>query len=128
MSTPPLSGPDLRAAAEAHRELGPEYGDAVVDTFLEKVEARLDARVEARLAELSRPRRRLLTRLNRDQRHGMLAGAMIGAGVLGVPLFLHLYTVTYYGMGTARDFWAALLVASAGMCGAGFARTFHARR
>src|SRR5215475_12150050 len=33
----------------SHRELGPEYGDAVVDSFLEKVEARLDARVDARV-------------------------------------------------------------------------------
>jgi len=57
MTTPPLSGQDLRVAAEAHRELDPEYGDAVVDSFLEKVEARLDARVEARLADLTPPRR-----------------------------------------------------------------------
>jgi hypothetical protein len=128
MSTPPLSGPDLRAAAEAHRELGPEYGDAVVDSFLEKIEARLDARVDARLADLNRPRRGSLAGLSNDRRRSLLTGIMLGSGGLGVPIFLHLYSVTYYGLGTARDIWAALLVASAGMCGAGLARVFRDRR
>lgn len=125
MSTPPLSGQDLRAAAEAHRELGPEYGDAVVDSFLEKVEARLDARMQARLAELNRPRKRLLARVRGDQRHSLRTGTMIGSGALGVPLFLHLYSATGIGLGIARDTWAALLVASAGMGGAGLARVFR---
>src|SRR5260370_42215365 len=34
MSTPQLSVHDVRAAAETHRELGPEYSEAVVDSFL----------------------------------------------------------------------------------------------
>jgi len=122
MSTSNLSSQDLRAAAEAHRELGPEYSDAVVDSFLAKVEARLDERVNARLAELTPPRRRMLARLSRDRRRGLITGAMIGWGGLGVPLFLHLYSGAGYWMGTARDLWAVLLVASAGLCGAGLAR------
>jgi hypothetical protein len=40
---------ELRAAAEVHRELGPTYQDAVVDSFLEKVGREIDARVDARL-------------------------------------------------------------------------------
>ena len=122
VSTPPVSSQDLRAAAEAHRELGPEYSDAVVDSFMAKLEARLDERVNARLAELTRPRRRMLARLSRDRRRGLITGAMIGWGGLGVPLFLHLYSGARYWMGTARDLWAVLLVVSAGLCGAGFAR------
>src|SRR5260221_12138851 len=50
MSTSPLSPEDIRAAAEVHRELGPEYSDAVVASFLEKVDREIAARVEARLA------------------------------------------------------------------------------
>jgi len=123
-----VSAQDLRAAAEAHQELGPEYGDAIMDSFLEKIEARLDERVNARLAELTQPRRRGLAGLSRDHRRGLQTGTMIGIGVLGVPVFLHLYSVTSYWMGTAKDFWSVLLVVSAGMCGAGFARLFRRER
>jgi len=117
-----LSAQDIRAAAEAHRELGSEYSDAVVDSFLAKVEARLDERVNARLAELTPPRRRSLARPSRDRRRDLMTGTMIGSGVLGVPLFLHLFNATYYALGTGRSLWAALLVTSAGMGGAGLAR------
>ena len=41
---------EIRAAAETHRELGPDYRDAVVDSFLDKVGREIDARVDARLA------------------------------------------------------------------------------
>jgi len=37
MSTSPLSPQEIRAAAEAHKELGPEYSDAVIESFLERV-------------------------------------------------------------------------------------------
>jgi hypothetical protein len=45
-----LNPDDIRAAAETHRELGPDYQSAVVDSFLEKVTREIDARVDARLA------------------------------------------------------------------------------
>ena len=51
MTDPQFSGGELRAAAEAHRELGPEYRDAVVDSFVDKIGKEIDARVDARLAQ-----------------------------------------------------------------------------
>jgi hypothetical protein len=45
---------EIRAAAAAHEELGPEYSDAVVASFLDRVEEEITARVEARLAEAPR--------------------------------------------------------------------------
>jgi hypothetical protein len=45
-----LSPEEIRAAAEIHRELGPEYQDAVVESFVERVGREIDARVESRLA------------------------------------------------------------------------------
>jgi len=54
MSTSPVSPEDIRAAAEVHQELGPEYSDAVVASFIDKVEREVAARVEARLAVASR--------------------------------------------------------------------------
>jgi hypothetical protein len=47
----PLSAGDLRAAAEIHKELGPEYRDAVLDSFVDRVGREIDARVDARLAQ-----------------------------------------------------------------------------
>jgi hypothetical protein len=47
----PLSAGEVRAAAEAHKELGPEYRDAVLESFVERVGREIDARVDARLAQ-----------------------------------------------------------------------------
>lgn len=51
MTDSPLSAGELRAAAETHKELGPEYRDAVLDSFVERVGREIDARVDARLAQ-----------------------------------------------------------------------------
>lgn len=56
MTTSPLSPDDIRAAAEVHNELGPEYSDAVVASFLEK-STRKKVSIQLRCAG-----RRLLTR------------------------------------------------------------------
>jgi hypothetical protein len=50
VSSSSFSPDEIRAAAETHRELGPDYRDAVVDSFLDKVGREIDARVDARLA------------------------------------------------------------------------------
>jgi hypothetical protein len=42
---------EVRAAAEIHDELGPDYRGAVIESFLDKVGKEIDARVDARLAE-----------------------------------------------------------------------------
>lgn len=49
MSTSSFSPDELRAAAEVHSELGPDYRDHVVESFLDKVGREIDARVDARL-------------------------------------------------------------------------------
>jgi hypothetical protein len=48
--TSPLSPDEIRAAAETHRDLGPDYQSAVIESFLDKVSREIDARVDARLA------------------------------------------------------------------------------
>ena len=45
MSASPLDPQEIRAAAEAHKELGPEYSDAVIESFLERVDREITARV-----------------------------------------------------------------------------------
>jgi hypothetical protein len=83
MSTSPLSPEDIRAAAETHRELGPEYSDAVVASFLEKVDREVAARVDARLARLQQG-----DLAKREKRRTLLKGAVIGVcgGALAVAL------------------------------------------
>ncbi|HEX9033631.1 MAG TPA: hypothetical protein VF834_17460 [Streptosporangiaceae bacterium] len=50
MSSPSLTPDEIRAAAETHHELGPDYQPAVIESFLDKVGREIDARVDARLA------------------------------------------------------------------------------
>jgi hypothetical protein len=85
MSTSPVSPEDIRAAAEVHQELGPEYSDAVVAAFLDKVDKEVAARVEARLAESSRAR--LMRRgRRRTLAMGVAMGACAGALVTGISM------------------------------------------
>ena len=42
---------DVRAAAEAHRELAPVYQDALIESFLDKISREIEARVDARIAQ-----------------------------------------------------------------------------
>ena len=51
MNSPSSLTPDeIRAAAETHRDLGPDYQSAVIESFLDKVGREIDARVDARMA------------------------------------------------------------------------------
>src|SRR5260221_7813459 len=49
-NSPSLTPDEIRAAAETHRELGPNYESAVIESFLDKVGREIDARVDARVA------------------------------------------------------------------------------
>ena len=87
MSTSPLSPQEIRAAAEAHKELGPEYSDAVVESFLERVDREIDARVDARLR--SAPREQAAVQpVQPNGRRTLLTGVAIGIFVTGVPSLL----------------------------------------
>ncbi|MGN6792812.1 MAG: hypothetical protein ACTHJW_10560 [Streptosporangiaceae bacterium] len=55
MNSPSLSPDEIRAAAEIHRDLGPEYQSAVIESFLDRVGREIDARVDARLAAAQMP-------------------------------------------------------------------------
>jgi hypothetical protein len=97
MSTSPVGPEDIRAAAEVHHELGPEYSDAVVASFLDKVEAEVAARVQARLAAASPapavpPARPLRWYRRRPLATGIVIGACAGGllvGAAGVAGLVH---------------------------------------
>ena len=50
VTTSSWTADEIRAAAATHRELPPEYQNAVIESFLSKVDREIDARVDARLA------------------------------------------------------------------------------
>ncbi len=80
MSDSPLSRQEIYAAAAAHDELGPEYSDAVVASFLEKVDKEIDARVDARLAGRCQP----APPAERDDLRTLLKGVAVGIGASGI--------------------------------------------
>jgi hypothetical protein len=84
MSTSPLSPQEIRAAAETHEELGPEYSDAVIESFLERVDREITARVDARSGTVSRerPARPAQSGSRRTLLTGVAIGILITAGPL----------------------------------------------
>ena len=69
---------EIRAAAAAHEELGPEYSDAVVASFLERVEEEIDARVDARMAEARCPEAPAGQESRRALWRGIAIGIVVG--------------------------------------------------
>jgi len=74
---PVVTADEIRAAAAAHGELGPEYSDAVVASFLERVDEEIAARVDARLADARQPG----ASADQDTRRTLLTGIAIGIGI-----------------------------------------------
>lgn len=72
---------EIRAAAAAHEELGPEYSDAVVASFLNRVEEEIAARVEARMAGAPGPEAPAIEDSRRALWRGIALGIVIG-GIL----------------------------------------------
>ena len=108
-----LSPGEIRAAAEAHRELGPEYSDAVVESFLERVDKRvaervdreIAARVDARLGVA--PRDEVTRPAQPNGRLTLLTGVAIGVFVTGVPSVM---VAASGGSVLAKDETQALIV------------------
>jgi hypothetical protein len=83
MSTSPLSPQEIRAAAAVHHELGPEYSDAVVESFLDRVDQEITARLDARLGPV--PREQPVQPAQSNSRRTLLTGVAIGIFITGVP-------------------------------------------
>ena len=109
MSTSPLSPHDIRAAAEAHAELGPEYRDAVVESFLAKIDNEISARIDARLGA-GRAQRRDTDPVTAARRGGVSAGLArglaLGTVATGLPLTV---LVVYLGHRAFAAHWQAAL-------------------
>ena len=108
MSTSNLSSQEIHAAAEAHRELGPEYHDAVVESFLAKVEKVIEARVDARLAASPPARRRQLDAATLARRR--LALKYMALGSVGAAIPLSLVSLWLNGLSGQGMIWSLAVV------------------
>ena len=85
MSDSPFSPSELRAAAETHNEIGPEYRDAVLESFVERLGKEIDARVDARLAQAAaRPAPPVHPAAEPKSVNPM--GLAVGSIALGIPI------------------------------------------
>jgi hypothetical protein len=105
MSDSRLSAQDIRAAAEVHRELGTDYGDAVVESFLAKIDKHIEQRVEQKLASAPKPARRPVDPVRLRKYRTALAGAAAGSVAVGLPLTL----VAFTALGDAGNGHKALI-------------------
>ncbi len=82
VNSPSLSPDEIRAAAETHRDLGPEYQSAVIESFLDRVGREIDARVDARLARAQMP---VAKPVKQHRERSPMALAIVSIS-LGIPL------------------------------------------
>jgi len=73
-----VSRSELQATVEARRELGVDYEPALIDGFLERVEAAVQTRVDARLEDAQDDRR---ARDSRGGRQLTLGIVSLGTGI-----------------------------------------------
>lgn len=87
MADESLTAEEIRAAADVHHELGPEYGDAVVESFLARIDRHIEARVDEKLGSFpARPARRAQDPVRLARYRSWLAASAVGTVVGGVPL------------------------------------------
>jgi hypothetical protein len=73
---------EIRAAAAVHHELGPEFRDAVVESFLEKVDRHVAARIEQ---AVSAPAVRQAEPAAAYGKRMLVTGVLIGVFITGIP-------------------------------------------
>jgi hypothetical protein len=111
---------DLRAAVAARQELGQEYEDAIIDSFLEKLDAR-EAQRHGREAELRREDQ-VLEAMGLKRREGADPGGLALA-IISVIAAIPLTAIAADMMG--RD---GVFMVWVGLVAINFARTLGNRR
>lgn len=103
--TAALPPDEIRAAAETHHEVAPEYREAVIESFLEKVGREIDARVAARLAQ-QQTQQQAQPPARKQDRSGSPFALAMGSIVLGIPISAIVVAAGHSPPG----FWGLLVV------------------
>ena len=112
---------ELHASLQARRELGEDYESALVDSFLEKVDQRIDGAVERRVRRQLAEQQMQAARDSRSPRVTDSWGERFGFGIVSLVLAVPLSAI---GAGTAR--LPGLLVAWAGIVGVNLVQALRA--
>ena len=103
---------ELNATLQARRELGEEYESALVDSFLEKVDQRIDGAVERRVRRQLAEQQLVVARGARSPKATDTWGERFGFGIVSLVLAIPLSAI---GGGVAH--LPGLLVAWGGIVG-----------
>lgn len=103
---------ELNATLQARRELGDEYESALVDSFLEKVDQRIDGSVERRVRRQLAEQQMVTARDSRSPKSTDTFGERFGFGIVSLILAIPLSGIGVGGAGLP-----GLLVAWAGIVG-----------
>ncbi|WP_041819840.1 membrane protein [Streptomyces davaonensis] len=103
---------ELNATLQARRELGEEYESALVDSFLEKVDQRIDGAVERRVRRQLAEQQMVVARGARSPKPTDSWGERFGFGIVSLVLAIPLS-----GIGGGVAHLPGLLVAWAGIVG-----------
>ncbi|MER5719260.1 hypothetical protein [Streptomyces sp. NPDC002132] len=103
---------ELDAALKARRELGEEYESALVDSFLEKVDLRIDGAVERRVRRQFAEQQVATARGGRAAEERDSWGERFGFGIVSLVLAIPLSAI-----GAANADLPGLIVAWAGIVG-----------
>ncbi|WP_255950319.1 hypothetical protein [Streptomyces odontomachi] len=102
---------DLDATLHARRELGEEYESALVDSFLEKVEQRLDGTVDRRVRRQLAEQQMVVARGASAPRSADSWGERFGFGVISLIMAIPLSAIAAVQAGLAGLFvtWAGIV-------------------
>ena len=103
---------ELNATLQARRELGDEYESALVDSFLEKVDQRIDGSVERRVRRQLAEQQMVVARDSRGPKSTDTFGERFGFGIVSMVLAIPLSGIGVGGAGLP-----GLLVAWVGIVG-----------
>ncbi|MET9379976.1 hypothetical protein ABZY09_02540 [Streptomyces sp. NPDC002928] len=113
---------ELDATLHARRELGEEYESALVDSFLEKVEQRLDSVVDRRVRRRLAEQQTAVARGARAPGSGDSWGERFGFGVISLILAIPLSSI-----GAAQAGMSGLFVSWAGIVGINAVQALRSR-
>ncbi|MFG2562031.1 hypothetical protein [Streptomyces sp. NPDC048496] len=114
---------ELNAALQARSELGPEYESALIDSFLEKVDQRLDVTLDRRVRRHLAEQQLVVARGAREPQPPMgNFGERFGFGVISLILAVPLSAIGVTNAGTN-----GLVVAWLGIVGVNVAQAARSR-
>ncbi|MEV0381010.1 hypothetical protein [Nonomuraea sp. NPDC050643] len=103
------TGDELRASVSARRDLGPEFEDAVVESFLDKMGQEIDRRVDDRLAEAAPKAHQVAHQGPAEAQRLALAIVSVVLGTVATVLLTLFGTSTGY----AIPIWIGIIVVNA---------------